>query len=151
MHPHARPLDDQHAYLVAFSTRALHVPFDEPFSFEALWTVLYHVLVTRYLIVASFALGFYDYFLTLPQERAYVWNSRPSLVRNIYFFVRYSYFPIGILTLYGPSVLSFRLPSRFFLPKVGCNSACAHVHPNVPQEPFLSRVSIGAFSCEFFE
>jgi hypothetical protein len=80
---------------------AWDLPLDGPLTLQAIWTMLGHLLVTRYLIVASFALGFYDYFLTLPQEQAYVWKSRPSVVRTIYFFVRYSYFPIGVVTLYG--------------------------------------------------
>ena len=80
---------------------AWDIPLDGPLTLQSIWTMLGHLLVTRYLIVASFALGFYDYFLTLPQEQAYVWKSRPSIVRSIYFFVRYSYFPIGVLTLYG--------------------------------------------------
>ena len=69
-------------------------PLDGPLTLQSIWTMLSHLLVTRYLIVASFALGFYDYFLALPHERAYVWKSHPSVVR-------YTYFPIGVLALYG--------------------------------------------------
>lgn len=92
---------------------AWDLPLDDPVTLlRAIWTALEHLRVTRYLIVASFTLGFYDYLLTLPQEQAYVWKSRPSVVRSIYFFVRYSYFPIGVLTLYG----ELRLVEGFVLP-----------------------------------
>ncbi len=86
---------------------AWDLPLDDPLALiRAIWTAVEHLRVTRYLIVASFTLGFYDYFLTLPQEQAYVWKSRPSVVRSIYLFVRYSYFPIAVLTLYGACFLS---------------------------------------------
>jgi Family of unknown function (DUF6533) len=102
MHQHG-PLDlVEHAWRNAVQTRDnAQDPLEGLLTLESIWTIFEHLHITRYLIVASFALGFYDYFLTLTQERAYVWRSRPSVVRNIYFFVRYSYFPIGVLTLYG--------------------------------------------------
>lgn len=106
MHQHG-PLDADALLLLhpwlSRRQNAWDIPFDVPLTLQSIWTMFNHLLVTRYLIVASFALGFYDYFLTLPNERAYVWTSRPSVVRSIYFFVRYSYFPIGVLTLYGQS------------------------------------------------
>lgn len=103
------PLDAEAPLLFPWSAplsrrqNAWDIPLDEPLTLQSIWTMFGHLLVTRYLIVASFALGFYDYFLTLPHERAYLWKSRPSVIRSIYFFVRYSYFPIGVLTLYGQS------------------------------------------------
>ena len=116
MHQQHVPLDlnfvvEQHTWnahgAVWKRQSAWDLPLDNPVMLlQAIWTAIEHLRVTRYLIVASFTLGFYDYLLTLPQEKAYVWKSRPSVVRSIYFFVRYSYFPIGVLTLYGECALS---------------------------------------------
>ena len=113
MHHHHGTLDNinfvvEHTWNAAVWKRqnAWDLPLDVPLTLQGIWTAIQHLLVTRYLIVASFALGFYDYFLTLPDEQAFVWKSRPSVVRSIYFFVRYSYFPIAVLTLYGECSLS---------------------------------------------
>ena len=108
----------EHAWNAAVWKRqnAWDLPLDVPLTLQGIWTAIQHLLVTRYLIVASFALGFYDYFLTLPQEQAFVWKSRPSVVRSIYFFIRYSYFPIAVLTLYGECSLS----TVSFFPGCGC-------------------------------
>ena len=127
MHWHD-PLDDVvgHAWRSALSRRqnAWDLPFDGPLTLQAIWTMVDHLLITRYLIVASFALGFYDYFLTLSQERTYVWESRPSVVRSIYLFVRYSYFPIGILTLYGEC--AFERGETSSLDVSGATNMCVH-------------------------
>ena len=108
------------------------IPLDKPLTLQSIWTMLGHLVVTRYLIVASFALGFYDYFLTLPEERTYVWKSRPSAVRSIYFFVRYSYFPIGVMTLYGQSSVA----SPVDLASLG-HIYWQHCPTNVPKQPSL--------------
>jgi len=136
MHRHD-PLDDsvEHAWQSAVWRRqnAWDIPLGEPLTLKLIWTVYEHLLVTRYLIVASFALGFYDYFLTLPKERTFVWRSRPSVVRSIYFFVRYSYFPIGVFTLYGECCST----------GAGAIVSRAHRPSNVPRNlPYLYRDTI---------
>ncbi|KAK6996781.1 hypothetical protein R3P38DRAFT_2565467 [Favolaschia claudopus] len=56
---------------------------------EALYTAMSETRITNYMQLSSIAFLIYDVFITFDKEYEYVWRSRWSLIKSLYFFARY--------------------------------------------------------------
>ncbi|KZP00846.1 hypothetical protein CALVIDRAFT_215400 [Calocera viscosa TUFC12733] len=57
---------------------------------QTIITALEDVQISRYLSLASYVALVYDFFLTLPTEVSLIWNGRWSIVKILFFIIRYT-------------------------------------------------------------
>ncbi|KAF8884174.1 hypothetical protein BD779DRAFT_1674251 [Infundibulicybe gibba] len=71
-----------------------------PDAFNILKTLWSHTIISRYSLISGAMFYVWEYFLTLPDEVEYFWNSKWSLIKFLFFLNRYHRIPIMVLNTF---------------------------------------------------